>query len=353
MPLGLHTASLNFETLQEIGQEGRNSQVYLAHDKQLDGEIVVKKISKTKLQHATEYYNEAKILYASAHPNVVRVNYGCSDDMNIYIAMPYYKNGSLKRLITSRYLSIKEVIRYSIQFLSGLNNIHSKKLLHFDVKPDNILLSDSNEALLSDFGLAKAMDDFGFADPDAFYPKQIPPELFTSSQKTLHFDIYLAGLTIYRLLNGNDHFHSQFSYRSQEDYIRAVINGDFPDRTSYLPHVPIRLQRIVNKALSVNINDRHKNVLELINELSGVEENLDWLYSKNENSETWVRKDPDKLYQVSLECDGNRYTVVSTKTIISTRRTTKIKKHCCNNLPSTNVLSKLKGALRELCKAGK
>jgi serine/threonine protein kinase len=74
MPIGLYTAELNFETLKEIGQEGRNSQVFLAHDKQLDGQIVVKRIEKSKLSNANEYYREAKILYASSHPYVVRVN---------------------------------------------------------------------------------------------------------------------------------------------------------------------------------------------------------------------------------------------------------------------------------------
>jgi len=346
MPLGLHKAELNFETTSEIGQEGRNSQVFLAHDKQLDGEIVVKKISKANLQNANEYYKEAKILYASTHPNVVRVNYGCSDNDNIFIAMPYYKNGSLKRLINSRFLSIREVMRYSIQFLSGLNNIHSKGLLHFDIKPDNILLSDSNEALLSDFGLSKAMDNLGFANPDAFYPKQMPPETFSTTQKTIHFDIYLAGLTIYRLLNGNNHYNSQFVFRSQNDYTQAVLGGNFPNRNSYLPHVPLKLQRIVNKALSVNINDRHQSVLELINDLSSVSENLDWKYSGNATSHKWIKTLADREYAVTF--DNANMSIESTKTIFGSNRTTRITAHCKNNLTQNNRLSNIKKALKEI-----
>ena len=71
MPLGLQTAQLNFENQREIGQEGRNSKVFIAHDKQLDGEIVVKQIEKSKLTNPADYYKEAKILYASSHPFVV------------------------------------------------------------------------------------------------------------------------------------------------------------------------------------------------------------------------------------------------------------------------------------------
>lgn len=349
MPIGLYTAELNFETLKEIGQEGRNSQVFLAHDKQLDGQIVVKKIEKSKLANANEYYREAKILYASSHPYVVRVNYGCSDADSIYIAMPFYANGSLKQLIDKRYLSIREVIRYSIQFLSGLNNIHSKGLLHFDIKPDNILLSDSNEALLSDFGLSKAMDNFGFANPDGVYPRQVPPETFTSTHKTLHFDIYLAGLTIYRLLNGNQHYYSQLTYPTQDEYISAITNGQFPNRNSYLPHIPLKLQRIINKALSINLADRHQSILELINELGEVEENLDWVYSSTANVETWTKRLDDKTYEISLDSSQTKsLRMDSYKTIHASGRQTRVGEHSHTSLTNSNVLSTLKKAFKDL-----
>lgn len=349
MPLGLHTAELNFETLKEIGQEGRNSTVFLAHDKQLDGEIVVKIVPKTKLPNANDFYREAKILYASSHPYVVRVNYGCADNENIYMAMPYYKNGSLKQLIDTRFLTVREVLRYSIQFLSGLNNIHSKGLLHFDIKPDNILLSDSNEALLSDFGLSKAMDNFGFANPDGIYPKQVPPETFVSTKKTLHFDIYLAGLTIYRLLNGNEHYYNQLTYSNQQDYINAIQTGNFPNRNSYLPHVPLKLQRIVNKAISIDIADRHQTVLELINDLSSVDENLDWQFSSTNNSRTWTKTLDDRTYELILDFMDYKNQIIHTyKTMHQSGNRTRVNDHCHTNLNNLNVLSKLKKGFREL-----
>jgi serine/threonine protein kinase len=348
MPLGLHTTELNFETIKEIGQEGKNSQVFLAHDKQLDGEIVVKKILKSKIINPTDYYEEAKKLYASTHSNVVKVNYGCSDTDHVYIAMPFYKNGSLKSIIASKNLTIREIIRYSIQFLSGLHHIHSKGLIHFDIKPDNILISDSNEAHLSDFGLTKAMNTFGFASPEQIYSKQVPPETFTSTDKTIHFDIYLAGLTIYRLLNGEDHFHNQLSsFKTQPDYINSISNGSFPSRTNYLPHIPLKLQRIVNKALSVNITDRHKNILELINELSDVDENLDWRFVRNATIEEWERDNGTHTYKVKVDfADPKNISIITTKTNNTTSTFQRETANCHNNLTTSNVLSKIKQALK-------
>ncbi|MGV9011853.1 MAG: serine/threonine-protein kinase [Flavobacteriales bacterium] len=344
MPLGLHTASLNFETMTEVGQEGKNSEVYLAHDKQLDGEIVVKKIAKSRISNALEYYRESKILHASTHSNVVRINYGCSDGDYIYIAMPYYRKGSLKKLIDKRFLTIRDVLRYSIQFLSGLNHIHSKGLIHFDIKPDNILISDNNEALLSDFGLAKAMNTLGLASPDLVYPKQVPPETFSADEKTIQFDIYLAGLTIYRLVNGNEHFNGQLNFPSREDYLDAIVKGMFPNRDSYLPHVPHRLKTIINKALSVNTSDRHANVLELMNELSLVDENLDWQYEIDGTNQMWTRDEADKTIVVCL--DGSTFDIHTTKEIHSNGRKTRVTDHCHKGLTRSNYVSKLRKALR-------
>lgn len=348
MPLGLYTTELNFETLEEIGQEGKNSQVFIAHDKQLDGEIVIKKIAKAKIKNELEYYEEAKKLYASSHSNVVKVNYGCSDDEYIYIAMPYYKKGSLKKLASQGHLTIREILRYSIQFLSGLHNIHSKGLIHFDVKPDNILISNSNEALISDFGLTKAMDTFGFASPDQIYTKQSPPETFTSTNKTLHYDIYLAGLTLYRLLNGEEIFNQQITqFKSREEYINAVKSGKFPNRNTYLPHIPLKLQRIVNKAINVEIEDRHQSVLELINDLSDVDENLDWKFNRNGGTDTWIRDNGKHTYQIEVDfADPQNMSIITTKTNNETGRSQNERAHCHNNLKSTNVMSKIKKALK-------
>ena len=350
MPIGLHKAELNFETLEEIGHEGKNSQVFLAHDKQLDGKIVVKKIEKSKLEGESEYYQEAKILYASTHPYVVKVNYGCADDDYIYIAMPYYKNGSLKKLIDSRFLTVREVLRYSIQFLSGLNNIHSKGLMHFDIKPDNILLSDSNEALLSDFGLSKAMNANGFVEGGMFYSKQIPPEVFAEdTDRTVHYDIYLAGLTLYRMLNGNVHFYNQYAkYTEVDSYHRDIIEGQFPDRNAYFPHVPIKLQRIVNKAISIQPSDRYNSVLEFNNALGEVDENLDWRYSELEGK-SWTKEESNKRFEILLnDSDPANIELTTYKTLLNNSNRSRVTKHCHNNCTSSNISSKLKKALKEL-----
>jgi len=124
--------------------------------------------------------------------------------------MPYYAKGSIKILLSNRFLTVRQIIRYAIQFLTGLHNIHSKKLIHFDVKPDNILISDNDEAMLSDFGLAQPVNLLGIAGQDRLYNKQRPPEAFKYDHFDLRYDIYQVGITLYRMCNGNDIFNNQF-----------------------------------------------------------------------------------------------------------------------------------------------
>jgi eukaryotic-like serine/threonine-protein kinase len=173
-------ADIYFDPTQEIGSDGKSSKTYIAHDSQLDAEIVIKQLAKAKLTYAPSFFEEAKCLYAGAHPNVVQIYYACQDNDFVYIARPYYKRGSIKGLINSKYMMVREIISAACQIVSALHNIHSKGLIHFDVKPDNVLLSDRGEALLSDFGLARPTVG-GLAHPGFFYGKMIPPNLDSPS----------------------------------------------------------------------------------------------------------------------------------------------------------------------------
>ena len=92
------TSFIKFTKVRDIGnQEGKNSDVFLAKDNQLDCELVIKRIKKEKF-NPEEYFSEAKMIYENKHPHIVEIQYASQDDEYIYMAMPYYKNGSLNSL---------------------------------------------------------------------------------------------------------------------------------------------------------------------------------------------------------------------------------------------------------------
>ncbi|WP_375104389.1 serine/threonine-protein kinase [Paenibacillus sp. RS8] len=325
---------LTFIRKQDIGGEGRNSEVFIAEDIQLNAEIVVKSIEKKKLAdlNITDYFSEAKILYASTHPNIVEMNYSCEDDKFIYLSMPMYKNGSINSLMNKRYLSVREIITYSLEFLSGVHYIHTKGLLHFDIKPTNILISDSNTALLTDFGLAKYINEYGFAQPDLLYPPHRAPESYNVGSLDVYHDIYHCGLTIYRMCNGNAEFANQLRTAKQSD----VLAGTFPDRNKYLPHIPKSIQNVIKKALAVNPKDRYDTVLALLNDLSKIDKNLDWKYTEDALGGTyvWSLEEDKTIKYIQVVATNSQWKIEGKQYSKATLKTTNVSKWNSNGYNS-------------------
>ncbi len=289
-------AEIVFDLSHKVGKQGQNSETFVAIDKQLDAEIVIKSIQKSKLASPENFFDESKALYASAHPNVVQIYYACFDADRIYLAMPYYKRGSLADLVSNGFLTVREIIVIACQVLSALHNIHSKNLIHFDVKPDNILFSDRGDALLSDFGLAKQMNLSGVAYQDRFYFKMIPPEATESDHFTRAFDIYQFGLTLYRICNGEQQFTEQYArYGTGAAFRRAdfkfdICNGRFPDRDAHLPHVPEALRKVINRCLAPAPADRFQSAIDVANALAPIDgEYLDWKYEVSDDQRIWTK----------------------------------------------------------------
>lgn len=227
--------------------------------------------------------------------------------------MPYYPNGSLKTLMSTRHLTVREIVIFATQFLSGLHHIHSQKLVHFDIKPDNILLSERGEALVADFGLAKARGINGLVDQDMHYGKMAPPEAFQNGAFDHRYDIYQVGLTLFRMCVGDAEFYSQYnSHRINGDLDRmsfkhAVVNGQFPDtRTGVFPeHIPDALIKVVKRCLQT-VDQRYPSAIEVVNDLASIDgPTLDWLFVEDAQGKRWSKQVEDMNYSLSLTPTGS------------------------------------------------
>lgn len=295
----MYITSLDFERKFDVSNgQGKNSEVFVAWDPQLNMDIVIKQVDKSDFGDPDAYFNEARILNTASHPNVVPINYATYDNDYIYLGMPYYKNGSLESLISARYLTVREIVKYGLEFLSGVHYIHTKNLLHLDVKPTNILITDSDVAVLTDFGLTKYVDTAGFASPEKIYGKHIPPEAFITNKADVLFDIYQCGLTLYRMCNGNEDFQKQWDLIT--DKATAIRQGKFPDRTKFLPHIPTQLRRVVTTALKVDGTDRYNTILDMINALSKIDKGLDWNYNILNRTHVWTHEEDGRLKRISI-----------------------------------------------------
>jgi len=332
-------AEVSFKKIQEIGPDGQNSKVYIVHDEHLDAELVIKEIDKAEGFSKNDFFEEARNLYSSSHPNVVQISYACEDVDKIYLASPYYSNGSLKDIMRSRYLTAREIIRYSTHILNGLHNVHSKGLIHFDIKPDNILISDRNEALVSDFGLTKATNALGEAVQKKLYVKQYPIEVFRGTHTyDYRFDIYQIGLLMYRMCVGDNEFDEQYKMKvnSWDDFVEVLSKKSFPDRKAYPKHIPKKLQTIINKCLNPDILLRYQSCIEIVNAMSDIDGPiLDWLYSKENEVEIWKETQKESPKVIKL-CNNETCEAFIEYADGKTRRITAL---CKDNIKGKEVIS--------------
>jgi serine/threonine protein kinase len=306
------TAELDFKQFKKIGSGGEGN-VYKSFDRQLNKTLAFKALPINKFQKESLFFEEAKKLHISSHHNVVPILYGCKNEEFIFLAMPLYKKGSLKNIIDKRFLSAREIIRYSLQFLSGLNNIHSKQLLHFDIKLENILLSDSNHALISDFGVAQYSGKYGLANQHGTTAIYAPPEYFIQAEHNVKFDIYQAGITLYRMCIGDIKFMEQVKnahiFRKQlnkNNFINALTKGDFPDRSFYFSHIPRPLRTVIRRALNPDVNIRYSTVIEMMNDIASISNANDWILETDfATHEIWSKPN----YELIASLDNGLWSV--------------------------------------------
>lgn len=194
--------------------------------------------------------------------------------------------------------------------------------------------------MLTDFGCSRLLDGNLLADPVAAYPLHQVPERFWTNKLGIEADIYQAGLTLYRLCNGDELFFQPIGGHKSQDAIedtkiRNKVNekikkGKYPDRGNFLPHIPARLRRAIRKALEVNPDDRFHSAADFINDLSDIETNLDWQFSQSEHEFCWTLEWPVSVTRIVLTPGAgvDSANITTTKTNRESGNTQKSTKHC-------------------------
>ncbi|HXP87830.1 MAG TPA: protein kinase [Bryobacteraceae bacterium] len=237
MPLSPGDKLGPYEILAPIGAGGMG-EVWKARDTRLNRVVAIKRL---KGQHSARFEQEAHAIAALNHPHICQI-YDVGPD---YLVLEYVEGSPVKGP-----MALAEAVRVARQIASALEAAHSKKILHRDLKPGNILMSSAGAKLL-DFGLAKL-----FADEDATLtigvsgtPLYMSPEQAEGKPLDARSDVFSFGSVLYELLAGRRAF----------DSLAAVLRDDPPP----LGAVPAGLQAIVTRCLRKNPADRFASVAEL------------------------------------------------------------------------------------------
>jgi eukaryotic-like serine/threonine-protein kinase len=308
----LKVAKIEYDQGQQIGcGQGQNSAVFLATDPQLGGELAVKEIPKNSFGNSAGYWSEAQAMFSATHDHVVAIQYACETPSHICLAMPYYQRGSLTDRIQAGPLRPMEVIRIGQGILSGLTQIHVVGHAHLDVKPSNVLFDSNDRPLVADFGQARSIGPNGVVvPPPTMYNAGIPPELITTGHGTVASDVYQAGLTLYRAVNGDPFFHDQLM-AALPQLVPLIVSGGFPDKNSFMPHVSRSLRIVLRKAMHLNSASRYGTARQFATALGHVSVSRDWATTPLLAGEMeWTcQRLPGPQLAVRIRSDGPKWKV--------------------------------------------
>jgi alpha-tubulin suppressor-like RCC1 family protein/tRNA A-37 threonylcarbamoyl transferase component Bud32 len=242
-----------YEILRELGRGG-TAVVYLARDRELDREVAIKVIRATYVEDegaAARMIREARTASLLQHPNIVML-YGTRrlGDGSLALVMQYARGRTLKTEVRTRGpLPFEDVERIVRDVAAALDCAHRQRIVHRDVKPENIYLDDeTGGARLSDFGIARPWDaDCSLTLPGMAIgtPAYMSPEQIDGNAVDGRSDIYSLGLVAYEMLTGRAPWAGENLY----SIIYRQKHEELPSLEQVRPGVPARLRRVIERAL--------------------------------------------------------------------------------------------------------
>jgi serine/threonine protein kinase len=263
-----------FDDPVEIGRGGFGV-VYRAVDLLLN-RVVAIKVLATRLEGSDleRFQREAMAMSAlSGHPNVVPVfTTGVTREGRPYLVMPYISRGSL-RVADARALAWPDATRIGVRLAGALHSAHRLGILHRDIKPDNVLMSDFDEPLLADFGVARLAGAFETVSrsitTSILYAS---PEVLDGKPPSVAADVYSLGATLHHLLAGEP----AFAVRDDESLVALYLRISReppPDLTAF--GVPTAVADVVARAMAKDPGDRPSSAEEFGRELQAAQRALD------------------------------------------------------------------------------
>ena len=259
-----------YEILEHIGSGGM-ADVYKARCHKLNRYVAIKVLRREYCDNESfvrKFTVEAQSTAGLTHPNIVNIYDAGNEDGVHYIVMELAEGMTLKRYIR-RYgrLSARETVDFAIQIASGLQEAHEHHIIHRDIKPQNILVSDSGTIKVTDFGIARAATGDDTISSSAMGSvRYLSPEQARGGYADERSDIYSLGITIYEMATGKVPFDGENTVAIALMHLRDEIT---PPRC-YFPDIPASLEKIILKCTMKQPEQRYQSAAELIIDLQKV-----------------------------------------------------------------------------------
>lgn len=249
----------NFEIIKEIG-EGGMAKVYLGEQLNPKRKVAIKIVSPSANDPKIleDLKREGDTVAQFNHPNIVTV-FACGVvDKNYFLAMEILPGGDLKQKLSENTLQDLEVLKIMKEMSGALSHSHKRKTLHRDIKPENIMFNEDGQAVLLDFGIAKAqgqVSEFTRIGAVVGTPHYMSPERALGKEIDERSDLYALGVVMYEMLIGKKLFEGEDTF--------AVSYAHVHEPPPKLPEEKSALQPILDKLLAKDPDDRYQSADQL------------------------------------------------------------------------------------------
>ena len=255
--------------IQSLIGTGGMAAVYLAKDLILDRLVAIKVLRLDFRQNddaMRRFRREALSATQLTHPNIVGVyDVGQSQEMN-YIVMEYVEGTDLKDYIRQKgALHPIEAVRIMMQIVSAIAAAHQNRIIHRDIKPQNILIDKEGNVKITDFGIAVALSDTSLTQTNTLLGSvhYLSPEQARGGMATIQTDIYALGIVLYELLTGKVPFDGESAVSIALKHFQEPL----PTIVNPTAMVPQSLENIVLKATAKDPMHRYKSCYEMFQDL--------------------------------------------------------------------------------------
>ena len=258
-----------YEILEKIGNGGMAT-VYKAKCHVLNRYVAIKILRDeftTDSEFIKRFKSEAQSAASLTHPNIVSIYDVCNEDNLYYIVMELIQGMTLKDIINEDgILSWKWSVNIAIQIASALETAHKHNIIHRDIKPHNIIITEDGMAKVTDFGIAKAVSNstitaFGTTIGSVHY---FSPEHARGGFTDAKSDIYSLGIVLYEMLTGKVPFDAD----TPVSVALKQVQEEAVEPIKYNPKIPISVNKIIMKAMQKDPNLRYQNATEMLEDLS-------------------------------------------------------------------------------------
>ncbi|MCC2084345.1 serine/threonine protein kinase [Staphylococcus sp. HMSC068D08] len=258
-----------YKVIDKLGGGGM-SMVYLAEDMILERQVAIKAISippnekEETLRRFEREVNNSTQLFSENIVNVYDVD---EEDDCFYLIMEYIDGPTLSEYIhTHGPLNIDTAIQFTQQILNGIQEAHHKRIVHRDIKPQNILIDKNKTLKIFDFGIAKALSETSLTQTNHVLGtvQYLSPEQAKGEPTDESTDIYSIGIVLYEMLVGEPPFNGETAVSIAIKHIQDAI----PNVTDIRQDVPQALSNVILKATEKDVSDRYINIQAMMDDLS-------------------------------------------------------------------------------------